>query len=178
MVLSQDDVIQIFKIMNESSFNELHLKMGDLELAINKHGSPARLDSQEFASQENTASLTTNKTTIEAAEDNPAPSNLVQAAETQELKRSIEAEIKELGLIPIKSPMLGIFFRAPKPGAPPFVEDGSVVEENTTVCTLEVMKLFSTIKAGIHGRIKRICVEDGALVEHGQVLFLVNQDAD
>jgi acetyl-CoA carboxylase biotin carboxyl carrier protein len=177
MDLSQDDVIQILKIMNESSFDELHLKMGDLELAVNKQGSPARLESQEFAPHANTGSPATNKTNRTAA-DSPAPSNLVQAAEAQEIKRSIEAEIAELKLVPIKSPMLGVFFRAPKPGEPPFVEDGSVVEKNTTLCTIEVMKLFSTIKAGINGRIKRICADDGELVEHGQVLFLVDQDVN
>jgi acetyl-CoA carboxylase biotin carboxyl carrier protein len=178
MILSQDDIIQILKIMNESSFDELHLKMGDLELAINKHGCAARLESQGFASKDTSGSLTTEKTAIEAAADNPAPANLAPAAKTQEIKQKIESEISELGLIPIKSPMLGVFFRAPEPGAPPFVAAGSVVEDDTTVCTIEVMKLFSTIKAGVHGRIKRIYAEDGELVEHGQVLFLVDQDAD
>jgi biotin carboxyl carrier protein len=102
----------------------------------------------------------------------------MHAPEAQEIERSLEKEITELGLIPIKSPMLGIFYRAPKPGEPPFVEIGSVVKKDTTVCTIEVMKLFSTINAGICGRIKRICAEDDALVQHGQVLFLVDPDAD
>ena len=178
MELNQDDVIQILKIMNESSFDELHLKMGDLEIDVNKDGGSARLATQEFASAENTGSLSAQKTAVEAAEDNPTPSNLMHAPEAQEIERSLEKEITELGLIPIKSPMLGIFYRAPKPGEPPFVEIGSVVKKDTTVCTIEVMKLFSTINAGICGRIKRICAEDDALVQHGQVLFLVDPDAD
>lgn len=178
MELSQDDVIQILKIMNESSFDEFHLKMGDLEIAVNKRGGPVRLETQEFVSAGNSGSLAAKKTTIEATEDNRNPSNLVHTPEAQEIERSIEKDIAELGLIPIKSPMLGIFYRAPKPGEPPFVEVDSVLKKNTTVCTIEVMKLFSTINAGICGRIKRICAEDDALVEHGQVLFLVDPDTD
>ena len=128
MVLSEDDVIQILKIMNESSFDELHLKMGDLEIAVSKHGGLARLETQNFAATENTVSLTAEKTTIESAEDNPTTSKLGQATETQKIKRSVEGKIAEQGLIPIKSPMLGIFYRALKPGELPFVKTGSVVE--------------------------------------------------
>ena len=70
--------------------------------------------------------------------------------------------------------MLGTFYRAPEPGAPPFVEVGTVVDEDTTVCIIEVMKLFSTIKAEKRGRITRVSVDDGQLVEYGQVLFLLD----
>ena len=72
--------------------------------------------------------------------------------------------------------MLGTFYRAPAPGEPPFVEVGSALDEDTTVCIIEVMKLFSTIKAEKRGRITRVSVEDGQLVEFGQVLFLLDQE--
>jgi acetyl-CoA carboxylase biotin carboxyl carrier protein len=74
--------------------------------------------------------------------------------------------------------MLGIFYEAPKPGSPPFVEVGTLVEENTTVCTIEVMKLFSTIKAGIKGRIKQTCVENGEMVQYEQILFVVDPNVE
>ena len=74
--------------------------------------------------------------------------------------------------------MLGTFYRAPAPGEPPFVEVGTVVDEETTVCIIEVMKLFSTIKAEKRGRISRVSVEDGQLVEYGQVLFLLESESD
>ena len=73
--------------------------------------------------------------------------------------------------------MLGTFYKAPKPGEPPFVEVGTVVDEDTTVCIIEVMKLFSTIKAEKRGRIARVCVDDGELVEYRQVLFMLDPDA-
>ena len=74
--------------------------------------------------------------------------------------------------------MLGTFYRAPAPGEPAFVEVGSMVDEDTTVCIIEVMKLFSTIKAEKQGRIARVSVEDGQLVEYGQVLFVLEMEAD
>ncbi|TAK36156.1 MAG: acetyl-CoA carboxylase, biotin carboxyl carrier protein, partial [Lysobacteraceae bacterium] len=66
--------------------------------------------------------------------------------------------------------------RRPAPGAPPFVEEGSLVEENTTIALIEVMKLFTPIKAGVKGRIRRICAENNDLVEYDQVLFLVEPE--
>ena len=85
------------------------------------------------------------------------------------------APLDEEGLTPIKSPMLGTFYGAPKPGAPPFVEVGQVASEDETVCIIEVMKLFNTIKAGIRGRIAKICAENAQMVEFQQTLFLLEQ---
>jgi acetyl-CoA carboxylase biotin carboxyl carrier protein len=83
-------------------------------------------------------------------------------------------QVEGEGLIPIKAPLLGIFYRAPKPGAPPFVEVGDHVTEEDTVCLVEVMKLFNTVKAGINGRIAKICAENSQMVEYNQILFLID----
>ena len=69
--------------------------------------------------------------------------------------------------------MLGTFYRSPSPGAPPFVEVGSVVTEEDTLCIIEVMKLYSAIKASFRGRITKICAENGQMVEYNQLLFLI-----
>jgi acetyl-CoA carboxylase biotin carboxyl carrier protein len=69
--------------------------------------------------------------------------------------------------------MLGTFYKAPKPGAAPFVEVGQIVDKEDTVCVIEVMKLFSTITAGVQGRIVKVLVEDSQMVEFNQPLFLV-----
>lgn len=76
-------------------------------------------------------------------------------------------------LIPIKSPMVGTFYAAASPDAKPFVEVGSVVDEDTDVCIIEAMKVFNNIKAECRGTIARILVTNGQTVEFGQVLFLV-----
>jgi oxaloacetate decarboxylase (Na+ extruding) subunit alpha len=77
-------------------------------------------------------------------------------------------------LVPIVAPMVGTFYRAPKPDAPPFVNEGDEVRTGQTVCILEAMKLFNEITSEVAGRIARVLVENGAPVEYGQPLFLVD----
>ena len=69
--------------------------------------------------------------------------------------------------------MVGTFYRAPAPDAPPFVEVGDEVKEDDVVCIIEAMKIMNEIKAEVRGRIKKILVENGEAVEYGQPLFLV-----
>ena len=71
--------------------------------------------------------------------------------------------------------MLGTFYRSPRPGTPSFVEVGSLVNEDDTLCLIEVMKVFSAVKAKIKGEIVSIPVDNGTMVEYGQPLFLIKQ---
>ncbi len=75
----------------------------------------------------------------------------------------------------VAAPLLGTFYRAPKPGAPPFVEVGSEVEEETVVAIIEVMKLMNTVRAGVRGTVAEILVADGALAEYGETLLRVRK---
>jgi acetyl-CoA carboxylase biotin carboxyl carrier protein len=80
------------------------------------------------------------------------------------------------GLIEVRAPMLGRFFRASSPSEPPYVEISVKVVPEDTICMIEVMKLFSTVKAGVSGTIVEILVENGVMVEHDTVLFLVRPE--
>ena len=71
----------------------------------------------------------------------------------------------------VESPMVGTFYRASQPGAPPFVEVGDVVMSGQTLCVLEAMKLFNELKAELDGTIRSIHVDNGSTVEYGQLLF-------
>ncbi len=73
----------------------------------------------------------------------------------------------------IKSPMVGTFYRAPAPDAPPFVEVGQDLEPSQVVCIIEAMKLMNEIKSEVGGRIAEVLVDNGAPVEFGQPLFVV-----
>ncbi len=75
------------------------------------------------------------------------------------------------GAVRIESPMIGVFYRAPEPGAAPFVEVGEPVAAGQTVCLLEAMKLFNELKADTPGIVRAIHVENGQPVEFGQLLF-------
>jgi acetyl-CoA carboxylase biotin carboxyl carrier protein len=74
---------------------------------------------------------------------------------------------------PLKSPMVGTFYRAPSPEAKPFVAVGDTVKEGQTVCVIEAMKLMNEIEADASGVVKAILVENGQPVEYGQVLFVI-----
>jgi acetyl-CoA carboxylase biotin carboxyl carrier protein len=74
---------------------------------------------------------------------------------------------------PVKSPMVGTFYRAPSPGAPPFVEVGQQVSKGQTLCIIEAMKLLNEIESDATGTVKAILVENGQPVEYGQPLFLI-----
>jgi acetyl-CoA carboxylase biotin carboxyl carrier protein len=152
-MLTEEEILQILRLIDESNFDELFLEIGDLKLSLRKGRDT--INSETLNSQE-----------------------LIEPKVQQELnitenKAKKESETTEEGFWEIKAPMLGIFYDCPEPGAPPFVEVGSFVEEDTTVCLLEVMKVFNTVKAGMRGFIYKICAERGQLAEYGQTLFLV-----
>jgi acetyl-CoA carboxylase biotin carboxyl carrier protein len=86
------------------------------------------------------------------------------------------ADEESKNLIPIKSPMVGTFYRSPAPDADPYVEQNSYVDVGQTVCIVEAMKLMNEIESDVKGRIARILVENAQPVEYGQVLFLVETD--
>ena len=84
--------------------------------------------------------------------------------------------VSEEGARTIEAPILGTFYRAPAPGAAPFVDVGTRVEADTVVCLIEVMKMMNPIPAGVAGTIAEICVENAALVEYGAPLFRIVED--
>lgn len=73
----------------------------------------------------------------------------------------------------ITAPSVGVLWHSPEPGAPPFVQVGQRVEATDPVCIVEVMKLFNHVQAGVAGTIRSVEVDNAAMVEHGQTLFLV-----
>jgi acetyl-CoA carboxylase biotin carboxyl carrier protein len=79
------------------------------------------------------------------------------------------------GLAAVPSPLLGVFYRAPKPGEPAFVEVGQRVEAETVIGIIEVMKLMNTVRAGVAGEIVAIPAQNGALVEYGQTLVQIRE---
>ena len=82
---------------------------------------------------------------------------------------------EEPGIIYIKSPMVGTFYRTASPESPPLAEKGTVVTESTVVCIIEAMKIMNEIQAEVKGTIVEALVESGQAVEYGQRLFKVKQ---
>ncbi len=168
MDLTNDDVLKILKIIDESDCDDVLLEIGDFKLHVQKH------DAAKHAS-------------LEPPSDNrekarPAAPAAVRAASAVELPvtsavpKAAEEEPISDGLVTVRAPMLGTFYRAPSPGEKPFVEVGDKISSNDTVCLVEVMKLINSIKAGVAGTVVKILVENGAMVEHGQPLILIEHD--
>jgi acetyl-CoA carboxylase biotin carboxyl carrier protein len=76
----------------------------------------------------------------------------------------------------VRAPMMGTFYVAPEPGAPPFVTIGQRVEPDTTVCIIEVMKLMNSIPARARGVVSQVLVDDGAPVESGTPLIILDPE--
>ncbi|MCU0857850.1 MAG: acetyl-CoA carboxylase biotin carboxyl carrier protein [Pontiellaceae bacterium] len=80
----------------------------------------------------------------------------------------------DAGLLQIKSPMVGTFYRAPSPDSDPFVQIGQEVEPDSVVCIIEAMKVMNEIQSEVKGKVKKIMVDNATPVQFGQVLFLVD----
>jgi acetyl-CoA carboxylase biotin carboxyl carrier protein len=96
-----------------------------------------------------------------------------RAREAEPSERGTDALQARNGLVEVTAPMVGTFYRAPSPGAPPFVEIGSRVGRDTQVCIIEVMKLMNSIAAGVDGTVAEICRADAEPVEYGDVLLRI-----
>ncbi len=104
---------------------------------------------------------------------NPAPPAATSSGLAASFLPPATAAPEAAGLIPVQSPMVGTFYRAPAPGADPYVKEGDLVQKGTVICIIEAMKLMNEIEAEVKGRIARILVENGQPVEFGQTLFLL-----
>jgi acetyl-CoA carboxylase biotin carboxyl carrier protein len=173
-LINKDEVIQLLKILAESTLNELHLETGQLKLIAKKHAPHgANQELKVHRQQPTEAPMPQLSPEILPLEEPGTSAETRPEGPAQGEEPSLDFE--EEGYTPINSPMLGTFYRAPKPGAPPFVQVGHLVREDDTVCIIEVMKLFNTIKAGVRGRIAKVCVENAQMVEFQQTLFLVEE---
>lgn len=167
MDLTNDDVLKILKIIDESNYDDVRIEIGDLKLHVRKHGA---------AEHESLAAPPSRKKARAAAPEAPrAPATAASVAKPA-VPQAAGAEPIPEGLVAVKAPMLGTFYRAPAPGEKPFVEIGDKVGVDDTVCLVEVMKLFNSVKAGVAGTVVKILVENATMVEHGQPLILIEHD--
>jgi len=102
-----------------------------------------------------------------------APAAPLPATSDEAAAESAPAEPESDGGLRIEAPMVGTFYRAPQPGAPPFVEEGDAVAPGQTLCILEAMKLMNEIESKVAGRVVKVLVENAQPVEYGQPLFLL-----
>ena len=145
--LTQEDVQTILKILDEMGDRDVHLEIGELKLHVTRGGEPAYAVSPPSAPAPAAA---------------PAP-------------RRASSEVPP-GHVAVRAPTIGTFYRSASPGARPYVEIGDRVGPEDTVCMFEVMKLFSSLEAGVAGAVAAILVANESLVEQDQPLILIKPD--
>lgn len=155
MTLTARDVAEIMRLLEQSSFDSLSLEIDGVKLNLQR-GSAAPVRQ------------------VAAPAEAPQPTQEPQHAQSASRKAKPPSEPS---LAEIASPLLGIFYRAPKPGEPPFVEIGAKVNEETVIGIVEVMKLMNSVHAGVKGEVVEILAANAALVEFGEVLLRVRPEA-
>jgi acetyl-CoA carboxylase biotin carboxyl carrier protein len=159
MELTDDDVLEILKLFEQSKFDFLQLEQGERKITVSKGGyTPAGMGGATISSAASSAA---------AAAPSPSPMPIPQPA-----VKPAASSIPE-GLVAVTAPMVGKFYSAAAPSDPPYVEVGSKVAVGATVGLIEVMKVFASIKTETAGVIERILVSSGEFVEFGQPLFLL-----
>lgn len=150
---SPQDVEALMDLFESSDWKELELRMEGFELYLSKD--PSRRRSQVPVA------------TAPAPAENP-----IVAAGAPVISSTTAAV--PASWVAVRAPNLGTFYRAPKPGAAPYVEIGQHVSAETEVCLIEVMKLFTSVRAGVAGVVRKIAVQDAEMVEHEQVLLYID----
>ena len=160
MPLSDEDVREILRIIDESDLAELQIETEGFSLYVRKGGGDAEGGRDAPAVGPPRGRRAVSRSDSDRARGRPEAAAPAQANEAD-------------GLATIDAPMLGTFYRAEAPGKPPFVEVGSRVEPDTIVCIIEVMKMMNSVPAGVAGTIAEVLPDNAELVEYGQPLFRV-----
>lgn len=161
MSLTAADVAEIMRLLEQSSFDELTLEMEGIKLSL-RRGAAAVERSESVLVPPPPAPVT-------------VPPALVPAPTPMPAQAPVRSASTDPNVQDVVAPLLGTFYRSPKPGAPPFVEIGATVAEDTVVAIIEVMKLMNTVRAGVGGTVVEILPVDGALVEYGEPLLRVRK---
>jgi acetyl-CoA carboxylase biotin carboxyl carrier protein len=165
MALSYREVAEILKIIDASACEELILELEGTKLVVRRGAAGnGNADAGMAGNPQSVSTDPVSSTRGAAAASAYAPPITKQA---------VAEERRDDGLIELRAPMIGTFYRAPSPTEPPLVEVGDEVEVGDAVCIIEVMKLYTTIEAQHAGRIAEIGAENGALVEYDQLLFVI-----
>lgn len=158
-----DQIRALIELAQEYGLSELTVETGEVKVSV-KQGQTHRPESTKPGPRSTAAGQNSLLQGVEEAWDSAHESAASAAASSDHFN-------------PITAPMVGTFYRAPSPDAPPFVREGDTIQVGQTVCIIEAMKLFNEIQSEVAGRIVKIVADNGAPVEYGQPLFLVEPPA-
>jgi len=162
---SERDIEALIELFERSDWRELHIVGPGIDLFVSKDPKARR--------PETLTALGTSPPVVDSRLPVSVP---VAVAAATPAAGSAPADVPASWVV-IRAPCLGTFYRTPKPGAPPFVSVDQRVTPEAEICLIEVMKLFTTVRAGVTGTVRRVLVADAELVEFQQPLFYVEPDA-
>ena len=162
MDLTNDDVAEILALLDSLPYDELDLQTPRFHLRLRRTPGGWTEESQTL----------TEPTAVTPAPNGSAASP-APAPEAQPTAQQPHAPTSRPGLVAIAAPLPGTFYRAPRPGAAPFVEVGDEVLEDTVVAIVETMKLMNSVHAGTRGRVAEICLENAEPVGQGFTLMWI-----
>jgi acetyl-CoA carboxylase biotin carboxyl carrier protein len=162
--LTYKEVAEIIRIIDASNLDELVIEIGDARIHVRRNGSGGQATSLPTA-----GASASHELPLAAA----APA-IKASGGTRARADQVAGQLA--GKAVVRSPMLGVFYRAPSPNAPSFVEVGTKVKRGDPLCLIEVMKLFTTITADQDGRVAHVLPANGDLVEFDQPLFVLEPE--
>lgn len=165
MPLSDEDIREILRIIDETPLAELRLETDGFSLHVVKGGAEAAASASATERAPSSAPEPSAPATAPTGSSSPDPPSTATGIPSP-----------TDNLVTIDAPMLGVFYQADSPGGEPFVEPGSRVAPDTTVCIIEVMKMMNSVPAGVTGTLVEVCQENGAIVEEGAPLFSVRPE--
>ena len=165
------EIASILEMLQKHEVTEFKLERGDEKISLRRGPEPQRVRRSGPRVQHVLSSvpaLPSNVVPFVSPEDAYAPPRAY--AEAAEAAPEVA---KRKALREITSPMVGTFYRRPAVDAEPFVDKGDGVKKGDVLCIIEAMKLMNEIESDVAGRIVEVCLEDGQMVEYGEVLFRV-----
>jgi len=162
------EIQDLLKFVSKSELSEVRIKEAEFELTIrNKNYSKGSASPGVVASHP-VSIAPVSVPAPEPVAETPAPAAQSGGATPAEDSDSVA------GLLEVKSPIVGTFYRSASPDKPPYVSVGDTIAEGAVVCIVEAMKLFNEIESEVSGKIVKVMIEDASPVEYDQVLFLVD----
>jgi acetyl-CoA carboxylase biotin carboxyl carrier protein len=173
MYLRPEDVQDILSLLDSLSYDEFDIRTSELHITVRRAGS-------EGWTQESRVLSAPNVVATDIGRDAKVGGGVTVAADTSRAETTMAdtttVDTVPAGLIGIRAPLPGTFYRAPKPGADPYVEVGSRVEEDTVVGLLETMKLFNSVHADVRGEVVEFRIDDAQHADQDAVLILVRPE--
>lgn len=168
--MNQKEIQDLIKFVAKSGVTEVEIEEKDFKITIKSESKKTKQEEQTIYVQQPMMQQMPQQAMPQQAAPAPAPAAAVPAP----ADNAGSADNDNSGLIEVKSPMIGTFYRASSPDKPLFVEVGDTVKKGDTVCIIEAMKLFNEIESEISGKIVKVLVDDASPVEYDQPLFLVD----